>query len=145
MEWWQPNANASNECLSAHVGLTPFFEQQALWEQISNPNQETVTAGYAIPSTTGVWPPMGPQPRMDDPIAVQYVPYMTEMPTLRCPSDPGTGAPAGGRTNYAFCHGDSCHGVQQHNYKESNLRPAPDNWRPVRAPSCGPRYVQHPS
>jgi prepilin-type processing-associated H-X9-DG protein len=32
---------------------------------------------------------------------------MTEIPTLRCPSDPGTGLPAFGRTNYAACLGDS--------------------------------------
>jgi prepilin-type N-terminal cleavage/methylation domain-containing protein len=132
-DWWRPTANASQECHSVLVGLTPFFEQQAIWEKISNPSIETVQPGYVIPSTDGRWPAFGPQPRMDDPIAVQYVPYMTEIPTLRCPSDPGVGLPAGGRTNYAACMGDSCHGVQQHNYKEANLRPAPDNWRPIRA------------
>ena len=36
-----------------------------------------------------------------------YSPWATEVSTLRCPSDPGTGLPALGRTNYAACLGDS--------------------------------------
>lgn len=34
-----------------------------------------------------------------------------EIPTLRCPSDPGVGLPALGRTNYAVCMGDSYYWV----------------------------------
>ena len=90
--------------LSMLVGLTPFFEQQAIWEQISNPSREN-TAGSMM---TGSWPPMGPNPWVQD----GYVPWATEMQTLRCPSDPGTGLPAQGRTNYAACLGDS-HWVYQ--------------------------------
>jgi len=45
---------------------------------------------------------MGPAPW-----TVQYVPWRTEIPTLRCPSDPGAGLPAFARTNYAACLGDS--------------------------------------
>ncbi|MCM2374194.1 DUF1559 domain-containing protein [Aporhodopirellula aestuarii] len=90
--------------LSALVGLTPFMEQQALWEQISNPlfvdhNQNgTVETGE-------LYPAMGPTPQEVD--GELYTPYLTEMQTLRCPSDPGTGLPAQGRTNYALCQGDS--------------------------------------
>ncbi|TWU15187.1 hypothetical protein [Allorhodopirellula heiligendammensis] len=37
----------------------------------------------------------------------RYIPWTTEVKTYRCPSDPGRGAPAYGRTNYAVCLGDS--------------------------------------
>ncbi|MFG0254144.1 MAG: DUF1559 domain-containing protein [Rhodopirellula sp. JB053] len=84
--------------LSFLVGLTPFFEQQAVWEQISNPNRENAE-GSAM---TGSWNAMGPIPWQ-----TQYVPWMTNIGTLRCPSDPGTGLPSMGRTNYAACLGDS--------------------------------------
>ena len=36
-----------------------------------------------------------------------YQPWMTEIPTLRCPSDPGVGLPSMGRTNYGACLGDA--------------------------------------
>ncbi len=100
--------------LSVFVGLTPFFEQQALWEQISNPN----SVDLFNPGTPRVppWPPMGPTPT-EEPNAVAivnttnnaYAPWMTEIPTLRCPSDPGVGLPAMGRSNYAACLGDALH------------------------------------
>ncbi|MBB3205913.1 prepilin-type N-terminal cleavage/methylation domain-containing protein/prepilin-type processing-associated H-X9-DG protein [Rhodopirellula rubra] len=83
--------------LSIWVGLTPFFEQQALWEQIVNP---MANAG----GTPNPWPAMGPETNEGN-----YAPWSTEIPTLRCPSDPGTGLPALGRTNYAACLGDSIH------------------------------------
>ena len=86
--------------LSYLVGLTPFFEQQALWEQISQPSTATVSGGPG--SQSPPWPKMGPAPYIN-----QYIPWLTEVPTLRCPSDPGTGPPAYGRTNYAACMGDS--------------------------------------
>ncbi|WP_442506754.1 DUF1559 domain-containing protein [Novipirellula sp. SH528] len=87
--------------LSWLVGLTPFMEQQALWEQISNPLREPVT-GLS-------WPPFGPSPRitLNTQASYQYDPWLTEVPGLRCPSDPGTGLPAQGRTNYVACIGDS--------------------------------------
>ncbi len=83
------------------VGLTPFFEQQALWEQISNP--------YQVEGTNFSFPPMGPGPRrtLNHENQANYDPWMTNIPTLRCPSDPGEGLPSQGRTNYAACLGDS--------------------------------------
>ena len=77
--------------LSMLVGILPFVEQQGLWEQISNPSLEG-----------GTWNAMGPTP---DRIA--YEPWATDIPTLRCPSDPGVGLPSLGRTNYGACMGDS--------------------------------------
>lgn len=84
--------------LSFLVGLTPFFEQQGLWEQISQPREERVDGSIQSPA----YPKMGPAPWVD-----QYRPWRTEIPTLRCPSDPGHGLPSFGRTNYAACMGDS--------------------------------------
>jgi len=84
------------------VGLVPFVEGQALWEQFSNPFRP---AGETIS-----FPPMGPTPRrwLEEHEAFRYDPWLTESPFLRCPSDPGVGLPAQGRTNYVPCMGDSC-------------------------------------
>ncbi|EMI57082.1 DUF1559 domain-containing protein [Rhodopirellula sallentina] len=83
--------------LSFLVGITPFIEQQAIWEQISNPLDLD-----GDPLTTGdVYNAMGPTPW-----TAQYTPWLTDLPTFRCPSDPGVGLPSLGRTNYAACIGD---------------------------------------
>jgi prepilin-type N-terminal cleavage/methylation domain-containing protein len=87
--------------LSYLVGLLPFVEQQALWDQISSP---------MVGSNGDIWPAFGPRATQG-----HYPPWSTETPTFRCPSDPGWGVPALGRTNYAACTGDSIyngeHGV----------------------------------
>jgi len=88
------------------VGLVPFVEGQALWEQISNP---FIAKGQAV-----AFPPMGPATRrwLEAHAFARYDPWMTESPFLRCPSDPGVGLPAQGRTNYVACLGDSCRDMQ---------------------------------
>ncbi|MGI9470137.1 MAG: DUF1559 domain-containing protein [Rubripirellula sp.] len=78
--------------LSMLVGIVPFVEQQAMWEQIFNAH---------VDGENESWPHMGPSPQ-----AIRYAPYSTDVPTYRCPSDPGTGLPAVGRTNYGACTGD---------------------------------------
>ncbi len=89
-----PGGNRSD--ISMLVGVLPFIEQQPLWEQISNPTQSGFQA-------------MGPWPnrQLADHAAVPYEPWMTNIPSYRCPSDPGVGLPGHGRTNYAACLGDS--------------------------------------
>lgn len=78
--------------LSALVPLLPFVEQQALWEQISNP--------YAVKEPASamglIFAAMGPQVAMTlaNHGQFQYDPWLTEIPTYRCPSDPGVGFPA---------------------------------------------------
>ena len=121
--WWRTGNDASHECLSALVAVLPFIEQQALWDQISHPDTDTVT-GDPPPATTGLdnpprWPAMGPNPRnySRNP---GYVPWATETPTFRCPSDPGFGLPALGRTNYAMCLGDAP-GTWHNHYKRGDL------------------------
>ncbi|MBB3210498.1 prepilin-type N-terminal cleavage/methylation domain-containing protein/prepilin-type processing-associated H-X9-DG protein [Rhodopirellula rubra] len=94
--WWANTTRANQNQLSALVGLTPFIEQQAIWEVISNPND------YNKDGTVD-YPAMGPSMQN----WLDYQPYSTEIPTFRCPSDPGKGLPAAGRTNYASCGGDA--------------------------------------
>ncbi|TWU46713.1 hypothetical protein Poly59_56860 [Rubripirellula reticaptiva] len=90
-QWWQNTDVTNNMQLSVLVSMLPMIEQQGLWEQISNPS----TVG-------GTWYAMGPTPDR-----ITYTPWTLDIPTLRCPSDPGVGLPALGRTNYAACIGDS--------------------------------------
>jgi prepilin-type N-terminal cleavage/methylation domain-containing protein/prepilin-type processing-associated H-X9-DG protein len=104
-ERFTPPAANDRMFLSAFVGLTPFMEQQALWELISNP---------LIDQSGGIYQSMGPDPRKplggpNGHSTSRYEPWLTEIPTLRCPSDPGEGLPAQGRCNYAVCLGDSSH------------------------------------
>ncbi|MGB7329482.1 MAG: DUF1559 domain-containing protein [Rubripirellula sp.] len=106
--YWQestgPTQNVNNRRLSTLVGMLPFLEQQAIWEQISNPNatRSDGDTGAAVGTPTNPWAPMGPTPG-----TIQYIPWTYEIPGYRCPSDPGRGLPALGRTNYAACLGDS--------------------------------------
>ncbi|KAA5538701.1 DUF1559 domain-containing protein [Roseiconus nitratireducens] len=122
--WAEPTPieGASHERLSMLVGTMPFIEQQGLWEQIANPSTQYIST----PPASGTWNPMGPVPQDE----FDYIPWMTEIPTLRCPSDPGTGAPAQGRTNYGPCVGDSCHASLAHGWKSWTLAPADSNMAP---------------
>lgn len=92
--WWNSNATANNRRLSTLVGILPFVEQQGLWEQISNPMDFDGDGVIDFQA-------MGPTPDNID-----YTPWATEIPGFRCPSDPGVGLPALGRSNYASCLGD---------------------------------------
>ena len=97
--WDQQNSNESpNMRLSFLVSLLPFIEQQGLWSEISNPLGFNADGSVRTPP----WNPMGPGVSRNN-----YGPWVTEIPTYRCPSDPGQGLPALGRTNYAACMGDS--------------------------------------
>lgn len=96
--WWRSSLLSNRVRLSALVPMVPYMEQQALWEQIAYRNQERSDNSIQNPP----WNPMGPTP--DN---IQYKPWFTEVPTLRCPSDPGVGLPALGRTNYGVSLGDS--------------------------------------
>ena len=87
--------------LSYMVPLLPFIEQQGLWEQVSNP------LIYLRDGTTlrnpNPFPPMGPVV-WDE----QYRPWLTQVTTYRCPSDPA--APRPNRVafnNYGCCTGDA--------------------------------------
>ncbi|TWU48646.1 hypothetical protein Poly51_45470 [Rubripirellula tenax] len=101
--WWAENVLTNSKRLSMLVGILPFVELQAIWEEISNPNARRTDGLNTPPGTpTNPWPAMGPTPG-----TIQYLPWTYEIQTFRCPSDPGVGLPALGRTNYAACLGDS--------------------------------------
>lgn len=106
--------------LSWLVPLTPFIEQQAIWEEISNPYNKDINGNLINPG----YPAMGPAPW-----GRSYKPWQTDIGTFRCPSDPGIGLPANGRTNYAACIGDSTdwidHGYSWFNGGEWRNAPAP--------------------
>ncbi|MCC9644831.1 DUF1559 domain-containing protein [Rhodopirellula sp. JC740] len=99
-DWWGNFATNNSWRLSALVGMTPFIEQQAIWEEISKPSTYNALAPDTPLGTP--WPPMGPTMEF-----LEYRPWVTNIATLRCPSDPGQGLPGQGRTNYGICLGDS--------------------------------------
>ncbi|NND99065.1 MAG: DUF1559 domain-containing protein [Pirellulaceae bacterium] len=110
--YYNASDRSNNQQLSYLVGILPFIEQQGLWDQISYPNTVDLSAPGTIRNPP--WPPMGPSPTDEDNESpstnvrnTAYAPWMTEVPTFRCPSDPGVGLPAMGRTNYAACVGDA--------------------------------------
>ncbi len=84
--------SSNRNMLSWLVGILPFVEQQALWEQISNPLVNGATT----------YPAMGPV--VWD---TGYAPWRTTVGSYRCPSDPTVGvAGQTGLNNYAACLGD---------------------------------------
>lgn len=126
--WDIATDNNNRQELSMLVGLIPFIEGQALWEQISNPLDADGDG-----TGTFIFPAMGPTPEggvteTQSTAAAFYDPWATELPFLRCPSDPGTGLPALGRTNYAACLGDSIacvtHGSTPNNLARNSSRVA---------------------
>lgn len=93
------------------VGILPFVEQQALWEEISNPMAIQTNGSAQAPP----FPAMGTNPGTDGPT---YRPWATQVSTYRCPSDPTTLTGAA-QTNYGNCFGD---GIR------SAGRPADGSW-----------------
>jgi prepilin-type N-terminal cleavage/methylation domain-containing protein/prepilin-type processing-associated H-X9-DG protein len=85
--------------LSYLIGLLPFVEQQAIWEKVSQPHTDENGAA---------WPAFGPRP-----FQPLYEPWVTDIPTYRCPSDPGFGLPAFGRTNYGCSTGDTFYDCEE--------------------------------
>ncbi|MEL6108825.1 MAG: DUF1559 domain-containing protein [Planctomycetota bacterium] len=93
------SGNVNNDFrLSGLVWLTPFLEEQALWESIASPFSSAGTA----------YPPMGLPPQDKE-----YAPWRTQMPSLQCPSDPSWSDRYSrealrtlAKTNYAFSVGD---------------------------------------
>jgi len=112
--WFSETPGSNRLRLSAFVGLTPFIESQSLWEQISNPFD---AGGDGVID----YPAMGPTPNL---IHNNYDPWMTDIPTLRCASDPRKGALGMGRTNYAVCLGDSTDYMENGKFEENPLRPS---------------------
>jgi prepilin-type N-terminal cleavage/methylation domain-containing protein/prepilin-type processing-associated H-X9-DG protein len=100
--WWEGSVQTNQGQASWLVGILPFIEQQSLWEEVANPLAYELAGGGQKVVKSPPWPAMGPKPGN-----TAYPPAMTNIPTFRCPSDPGFGLPSQGRTNYACCLGDS--------------------------------------
>jgi len=79
-----PNNTGANAArrYSGFVGMLPFIDQQPMFEQIS------ADGFLPVPWDGG------------------YQPFLTDIPTLLCPSDRNR-VQNRGRTNYMFCRGDS--------------------------------------
>ncbi|WP_052031548.1 DUF1559 domain-containing protein [Novipirellula maiorica] len=133
--WWSSYSTNNHWRLSSLVGMTPFVEQQALWEKITNPSTERTDGAQQSPP----WPAMGPTPEN-----IQYVPWATQIPTLRCPSDPGTGLPSLGRTNYASCMGDS-HWRAQHGDFDPDSGPTNSSYAEESRAANRGMFVRHKS
>lgn len=112
-------AGADNDRrLSIFVALIPFLEKTELYDAINQPIAKGPLGQFGVhgkrniepelypddeplpTSTVATWPAGGPEPTAD------YPAWFIDLPVLRCPSDPGMGLPAFGRTNYAACLGD---------------------------------------
>ena len=126
--WWRESGSmgvswlVNNRRLSTLVGILPFVEQQAVWEQISNPNAFRTDGDLmaVVGTPTNPWAPGGPTPGI-----IQYIPWTLEIPTYRCPSDPGLGLPSLGRSNYAACLGDSIWQTHIGPWNGQRLEPQP--------------------
>jgi prepilin-type N-terminal cleavage/methylation domain-containing protein len=101
--------------LSAFVGLLPFFEQTAIWAQVS---ARTESKNHQSGLLTGrIYQPFGPAPWVESDLGSNYgyPPWHVDLPALRCPSD-GRPKNAGwwndtARTNYCGSWGDQCSGM----------------------------------
>ncbi len=89
--------NGNGRRISWLIPILPYIEQQALWQQISNPMDSDGDGTINFPA-------MGPRAWDRN-----YTPWMTDIGAYRCPSDPGRGLPAMGRSNYACSYGDGLH------------------------------------
>ena len=133
--------------LSALVSITPFIAQNSLWKSISGevvsykPSGDVVKDSLAGPAGMVIddlakpdyrYTPMGPIPSI-----ASYPAWATEVPTYRCPSDPGVGAPSLGRTNYAACLGDAIEGLDKGLWRYESKKWSPSGADQMQATGRG--------
>ena len=102
---WPRELTFQHQRLSALVGLLPYVEQQAMWETVSN--RLTIGTTQFFEFGTIPWTELNGGTTQFTTDGVTYQPWFTDIPSFRCPSDPGFGLPLAGRTNYAVCWGDT--------------------------------------
>jgi prepilin-type N-terminal cleavage/methylation domain-containing protein len=91
--------------VSGMVDLAPYMEMSSIYSQYREGFRSN-RAPYSVFSADGEpWWQGG-----------DYTPWRTQIPMLRCPSDPGRMMPGEwssmGRSNYVFCYGDSQRGPE---------------------------------
>ena len=127
--------NTGDYRYSGIVGLMPFVEQAALYTNMQNGmiakvNTDTKIFGPYGVAYTGTIPagsnatPAGNQNPWDR----DYPPLRTQVPIMKCPSDPSQIQSNSlwntGRTNYAFSMGDGCIGQKNGNQDREQVRGA---------------------
>ncbi|MCS7469865.1 DUF1559 domain-containing protein [Stieleria sp. ICT_E10.1] len=141
--------------LSFLVSITPFLGNTPLWKTISSEWTGPPPAGDLLGQQDDFYdmamdvddfnepehryPSMGPVPSMRS-----YGPWDHEVATYRCPSDPGIGSPALGRTNYAACLGDAIEGLDEGLWRFQDSKWSPSGEAQMQATGRGmfvPRMV----
>lgn len=146
--------NTNQFRLSFLVSITPFIGQAPNWNAISGeyvgskPDGDMVTGNASFGMTfveddaaepKHRYPSMGPVPSMEP-----YEPWSSEIAVYRCPSDPGVGFPALGRTNYAACLGDAIEGLDEGLWRYKSSKWSPSGAAQMRATGRGmfvPRMI----
>ena len=100
-----PNGG-NGQYLSGLVPLTPYLDADALWNRISKAHTQT-TGGNANNPAPFDWPAGGPRPDYRE-----YLPWVTQIAALLCPSD-GADPANLADTNYLFCWGDNPDGAHR--------------------------------
>ena len=133
--------NTTNQFrLSFLVSITPFVGQGPIWEQIQGefvgekPSEfdDLEESMLMEDPPEHRYPKMGPAPTLQS-----YRPWVYEVPTFRCPSDPGFGSPGLGRSNYAACLGDAIEGLDQGLWRYENKKWSPSGKDQMRATGRG--------
>lgn len=148
--------------LSFLVSITPFMGTTPTWSAISSETKGRKPGGNVISEDEGLsvdelyamemamevgaeeapshlYPKMGPAPSMSS-----YGPWVSEVPTYRCPSDPGIGTPSLGRTNYTACLGDAIEGLDEGQWRYEQKKWSPSGEQQMQATGRGmfvPRMV----
>lgn len=99
-----PQLQSNWECRSGWTSLSVYMEQSALYNMMSRP-YDANGDGTMDYMAFGPYPWTSSHPGN----TLIYVPWVTQIPTIRCPSD--SARPAGSSsvawTSYAFCCGDT--------------------------------------
>ncbi len=133
------NNTTNNDRLSVFVPLLPFFDQTAMWNEISRPLAFNLDGnGNRVARPAGdPWAAMGPRPGEG-----AYPPWSAQVPTLLCPSDGAPGGDGDADTNYAINWGDNATGVRSYVGEGTNGGPAVLRGMAVRKGWLGIRDIR---
>ena len=111
------SGNSNRAGISAFVGMAPYLDAGAMWNEISSPSNVQIRNGQVQPRTPP-WPAMGPSPWQR-----RYRPWVTQIPFLLCPTD-DTPVQDLADSNYGYNWGDNgwgntTNGRNDPNYNQS--------------------------